>query len=74
MSEEVAVGVRDRVLTIMRERKVTINAIARRMGRHESAVRAWLYGQRADTKLSTLGAIVRELGAEVTVVGGGNGR
>lgn len=77
MSDAAQCEVRDQILALMTKREMTVNAIARKMGRHESAVRAWLYGQRGDAKLSTIKAVAKELGVQIKITNGGdngNGR
>jgi len=60
--------VRRQVVAIMKKRKLTVNAVAGGMKKRESAVRAWLYGQREDAKISTLEAVMKVMGLKVKIV------
>ena len=61
-------GVRAQVIALMAGQEKTKNAVARKLGRRESAVKAWLYGQRSDAKLSTVAAVASVLNAEIMIV------
>ena len=59
---------RTKIVEIMKKKNLTVNAIARQMGKRESAVRAWLYGQREDAKISTLEAVAKVMGVKIRLV------